>query len=181
MRSERATSSDRREVMRYDEQHSRRPTNSFFSLFFERPVRHRYFHQLNQSATNLVRRLSQSRLFLNSTRTENANYRNNYVRTNTQESTETRPQSTHLESDESDDAVTGSLVTGRSVSHPLIRATSMPLMSPEADGAAASFDPSAPPLEEMRSFLSETNIFFDRAETPPPPYIEVITEEETTT
>lgn len=57
----------------------------------------------------------------------------------------------------------------------------MPSMSAEVDGPAASFDPSAPHLEEIRSFLSETNIFFDRAETPPPPYIEIIAEGETTT
>lgn len=47
--------------------HSRRPrqsTRSFFAIFSERPMQRRYY----QNATNLVRRISQSRLFLNSSR-----------------------------------------------------------------------------------------------------------------
>lgn len=50
----------------------RRPQDTFFSLLFDRPVRRRYYRQLNQNATNLVRRLSQSRLFLNSSRSARA-------------------------------------------------------------------------------------------------------------
>lgn len=60
----------------------RPPSTSFFAIFYERPVRHRYYRQINRSATNLVRRLSQSRLFLNSSRAQNAAYRNNFTRQN---------------------------------------------------------------------------------------------------
>lgn len=172
---------EHRELVRYNAQNSRRPTNSFFSLFFERPVRHRYCRQLNRSATNLVRRLSQSRLFLNSTRAENANYRSNYVRTNTQESTENHPQSTNLESDSESEAAVANTMVSQPASVALVRSTSMPSMSPEIDGAAVSFHPSAPPSEEIRSIASETNVFFERAETPPPPYIDVIRESKTNT
>lgn len=41
------------------------PIYTFFSTLFDRPVRRRYLHSINQNATNLVRRLSQSRLFIN--------------------------------------------------------------------------------------------------------------------
>lgn len=58
----------------------RPPSTSFFAIFYERPVRHRYYRQINRSATNLVRRLSQSRLFLNSSRAQNAAYRSNFTR-----------------------------------------------------------------------------------------------------
>lgn len=58
----------------------RPPSTSFFAIFYERPVRHRYYRQINRSATNLVRRLSQSRLFLNSSRAHNAAYRSNFTR-----------------------------------------------------------------------------------------------------
>lgn len=44
--------------------------NSIFTLLFERPARRRAYRQLNRNATNLVRRLSQSRLFLNSSRAQ---------------------------------------------------------------------------------------------------------------
>lgn len=60
----------------------RPPSTSFFAIFYERPVRHRYYRQINRSATNLVRRLSQSRLFLNSSRAQNAAYRSNFTRQN---------------------------------------------------------------------------------------------------
>lgn len=146
-------------------------------------MRHRYYCQLNRSATNLVRRLSQSRLFLNSTRAENANYRNNYTRPNTQESSETQPQSIDVESDsDCDDAIPDSHVS-QSASVTLLRRASMPSMSSDNDGAPIPIHATAPPCEEMRSCASETNVFFDRAETPPPPYSEVIAENrcETTT
>lgn len=143
-------------------------------------MRHRYYRQLNRSATNLVRRLSQSRLFLNSTRTENANYRNNYERTNTQESSETQQQAIDVESDsDCDDAIADTYVS-RSASVTLLRRASMPSMSSDNDGGAISIHSSAPPCEEMRSFASETSVFFDRAETPPPPYSDVIAESGTT-
>lgn len=38
---------------------------TFFSTLFDRPARRQYLHSFNQNATNLVRRLSQSRLFIN--------------------------------------------------------------------------------------------------------------------
>lgn len=167
---------EQREIVRYDAhaQHLRRPTNSFFSLFFERPVRHRYCRQLNRSATNLVRRLSQSRLFLNSTRTENAAYRQNYVRTNTQDSTENHLASVEVElnSENGDDFDADEFVS-ESANGTLIRSTSMPSMSSERTANAYGSD--------ARSIASETNMFFERAETPPPPYIEVIAETENTT
>lgn len=164
---------EHREIVRYDAQHSRRPTNSFFSLFFERPVRHRYCRQLNRSATNLVRRLSQSRLFLNSTRTDNAAYRQNYVRTNTQDSTENPSASVEVElNSENDDVNADEFVSG-SANGTLIRSTSMPSMSSERTANAHGSD--------ARSIASETNMVFERAETPPPPYIEVIAETENTT
>lgn len=54
----------------------RRSSTSIFAILYERPVRRRYYHQFNRNATNLVRRLSQSRLFLNSSRAQNATNRN---------------------------------------------------------------------------------------------------------
>lgn len=47
---------------------ARNQSMSFFGSLFDRPIRRRYVRSLNQNATNLVRRLSQSRLFLNSSR-----------------------------------------------------------------------------------------------------------------
>lgn len=52
-----------------------RESTSFFAIFYERPVRRRYYRQINRSATNLVRRLSQSRLFLNTSRAQNGTHR----------------------------------------------------------------------------------------------------------
>lgn len=169
------------DVVRLNSQIARRPTNSFLSLFFERPLRHRYYRQLNRSATNLVRRLSQSRLFLNSTRAENANYRNNYSRTNTQDSSETQTQAIDVESNsDCDDAIADTNVS-RLASVTLLRRASMPSMSSDNNVGAISIHLSGSPYEEMRSFASETNVLFDRAETPPPPYSEVVAESGTTT
>lgn len=58
---------DRRPARCHSQQVARRPT-SFFGSLFDRPMRRRYARSINQNATNLVRRLSQSRLFLNSSR-----------------------------------------------------------------------------------------------------------------
>lgn len=44
----------------------RQPSRSFFAIFYERPMQRRYY----QNATSLVRRISQSRLFLNSSRAQ---------------------------------------------------------------------------------------------------------------
>lgn len=52
---------------------SRPPSRSFLAIFSERPLHRRYY----QEATNLVRRISQSRLFLNSSRAQ----RNEHNRT----------------------------------------------------------------------------------------------------
>lgn len=73
----------------------RPPSTSFFAIFYERPVRHRYYRQINRSATNLVRRLSQSRLFLNSSRAQNAAYRSNFTR----QSSRTNPTTTTTTAD----------------------------------------------------------------------------------
>lgn len=69
----------------------------------------------------------------------------------------------------------------RSTSVTMARSTSMPSMNPESGGAIDSHDPSAPPFDDVRSFASVTNVFFERSETPPPPYIEVISDSGTTT
>lgn len=61
-------------------QQPRSSSTSFFAIFYERPVRHRYYRQINRSATNLVRRLSQSRLILNSSRAQNAAQRSHFTR-----------------------------------------------------------------------------------------------------
>lgn len=58
---------DRRPARCESQQVARRST-SFFGSLFDRPMRRRYVRSINQNATNLVRRLSQSRLFLNSSR-----------------------------------------------------------------------------------------------------------------
>lgn len=58
---------DRRPARNQSQQVARRST-SFFGSLFDRPMRRRYARSINQNATNLVRRLSQSRLFLNSSR-----------------------------------------------------------------------------------------------------------------
>lgn len=49
----------------------RQQSFSFLDSLFGRPVRRRYLRSMNQNATNLVRRLSQSRLFLNRSNSSN--------------------------------------------------------------------------------------------------------------
>lgn len=86
-----------------------RSSTSIFAILYERPVRRRYYRQFNRNATNLVRRLSQSRLFLNSSRTQNAaanrnnhrshrdnNNNNNNNQTNTVQASESNRQNTIL-------------------------------------------------------------------------------------
>lgn len=56
-----------------DNSRRQQSSTSIFAILYERPVRRRYYRQFNRNATNLVRRLSQSRLFLNSSsRAQNA-------------------------------------------------------------------------------------------------------------
>lgn len=145
-----------RELLQYDPQQQRHePSNSFFSLFFERPARRRYYRQLNRSATNLVRRLSQSRLFVNSSRAQNANYRNGFVRTqsNVPAETDVNAPESSINYEENEENI--------SLRSTVVRSTSLPSINLENVSHA-----------ETMSVVSDIEIY-ERVETPPPAYKDI--------
>lgn len=146
------------------ERRSHSTNGSFFAIFYERPVRHRYYRQFNRSASNLVRRLSQSRLFLNSS----AANRNN-IRRNRQESLnlniEPEPESDsnqieHIDIDENINANETDFVRS-------IRASVHSL-----NMASDNENHTENRLNAIRPVASESDVFgsCERSETPPPPY-----------
>lgn len=176
--SSRAAAPNRdQELIRYDDDHRRHryPPNSIFSLLFERPARHRYYRQLNRSATNLVRRLSQSRLFLNSSRSQNAQYRNSYVgnRNNSSRTEELETDNTNIV-----DAITAhqdNLLNDRSHAHSiatLSRSASMPSVNVE-DATELRSNHADEDYEAVYSSEPEINVR-DGGETPPPAYLEIV-------
>lgn len=152
-----------RELVPANRQPLRQSANSFFAIFYERPVRRRYYRQFNRSATNLVRRLSQSRLFLNSSRAQNAAYRENYSRRNRQD-TNREPESPVIldDADESTSLQMHDDLPRDSVRH--IRGSVHSLDVACNDDSNRS--------SAARTFGSENDIFSsgDRSESPPPPY-----------
>lgn len=162
---------ERRELVRHNEMR-RRHNNSFFALLFERPARRRYYRQLNQNATNLVRRLSQSRLFLNSSRSQNANYRNSYVNTRSNsrpEPDQRQPaeivdhENLSTSEDEDFDSTTPN-------DHNLATSISLPSLNFDNNNEHL-FSPSAP---SVGICASENDLTLSRLETPPPSYTEII-------
>lgn len=156
-----------REIHHAEQRRSRQSNGSFFAIFYERPIRHRYYKQFNRSATNLVRRLSQSRLFLNSS----AINRNN-VRRNRQESsninTEPELESMHAESNQIehieflDDINTN------------VSETVFPMHSSvlSLNITTDNENQNENQLNAIRAVASESDVFesCERSDTPPPPY-----------
>lgn len=153
------------------QQNSRSSSSSFFAIFYERPVRRRYYRQFNRSATNLVRRLSQSRIFLNSSRAQNAAYRNNHPRQNNrQESTNTEPESEPMcngpnqsvfDIEQNDILLNDTMQRNRCNSVHSLNISSDNQMNASENR-----------LSNIRTFVSENDICgsCERSETPPPPY-----------
>lgn len=175
----RNTSIVRRNETVRDSSNRRQTSTSFFAIFNERPVRRRYYRQINRSATNLVRRLSQSRLFLNSTRSQNAIQRNNSSRryrreVSTRTETESEAmcdglnevislESTHDDNDDVDDARGGD----DNMEHRICVSThSLNVSNDNHENVAGNR------LSAIRTCASESDIFSsnERSETPPPPY-----------
>lgn len=166
--AERADNESRRDLSRelvpINNRHSGQST-SFFAIFYERPVRHRYYRQMNRSATNLVRRLSQSRLFVNPSRAQNAAYRNNYRR-NRQESTQTQPE-IEPESYAMLDATNDIETQDDPMPHSHESVHSLNIASDINENVTENR------LNAMRIVASENDVSRNadyRCETPPPPY-----------
>lgn len=178
--------SPRNELVPLNNQQSRPTSTSFFAIFYERPVRHRYYRQLNRSATNLVRRLSQSRLFVNSTRAQNAAYRNNYMRNRSRQDT-TNSQTTDAEIETESQAILNTNYSNQidamniinndiGIDHDNIDDDNTDEMHQLRGGSIHSLRISNEHNQNrrnaMRSVASENDIFrnCERGETPPPPY-----------
>lgn len=150
---------------------TRQSSSSFFAIFYERPVRRRYYRQFNRSATNLVRRLSQSRLFLNSSRAQNAAYRQNTARRQRTESTNANiePESNVMFDDA--DQITDVELTP----HEIISDDTVYRVHASVHSLNISNDnnqnASENRLSAIRSVASESDLYGSvRSETPPPPY-----------
>lgn len=161
------------EVVRYRGTDQRREQSSFFSLLFERPARRRYYHQLNRNATNLVRRLSQSRLFLNSSRSQNANYRNSFVNTRSTSRTEEEPGLNRQTSNAAMTPYPSVALTDESPSHIGTLSVSLPSLDHENRTGARPTDNLLASSEESDGYTSEPELFA-RAETPPPAYKDIL-------
>lgn len=169
-----------REIVEYRQpivnQRRGQQSSSFFSLFFERPARRRYYQQFNRNATNLVRRLSQSRLFLNSSRAQNANWRNSYV-SNANRSgsnnvqTPTRDDSNNSFSRQVSNVTPSPMEEYQSEIHS--SAVSLPSLVPS--NSQLDITPSAPLPDNLDDgrYASEPNLA-TRSETPPPAYTDIL-------
>lgn len=165
---------ERRDAPHANRSQSRQSSTSFFAIFYERPVRRRYYRQFNRSATNLVRRLSQSRLFLNSSRAQNAAYRQNNPRRHREEPIETITNN-ETESiamfDDTDQMPDVELTPHERASHDsLYRAhTSVHSLNISNDN---NHNAAENRLSAIRTFASESDLYGScaRSETPPPPY-----------
>lgn len=154
---------------------SRQSSTSFFAIFYERPVRRRYYRQFNRSATNLVRRLSQSRLFLNSSRAQNAAYRQNNPRRHREEPTITSNETESMAMFDDADQMTGMELT------PHERASHDSLYRIHASVHSLNIsnenhqNVTENRLSAIRTFASESDLYGScaRSETPPPPYNDV--------
>lgn len=148
------------------ERRSHSTNGSFFAIFYERPVRHRYYRQFNRSASNLVRRLSQSRLFLNSS----AANRNN-IRRNRQESlnlnTEPDPESDSMfvDSNQIDHIEIDENINANEVRSIRVSVHSLNMASDNENHTENR-------MNAIRPVASESDVFgsCERSETPPPPY-----------
>lgn len=141
----------------------------FFAIFYERPVRHRYYRQINRSATNLVRRLSQSRLFLNSSR---AQRRNRQESTNSQRQSEPESHAMLNSTNETEtvDVVQDvNVVDDDDAAYPI--RNSVQSLNVSSD---CSENVTENRLSAIRTVASENDLFRngggERCETPPPPY-----------
>lgn len=177
------------EVIRYNDDgeyrhQNRYPPNSIFALLFERPVRRRYYRQLNRSATNLVRRLSQSRLFLNSSRSQNAQYRNSYVGNNRHNND--RAEVIEVDNSNLIDAITAhqeNLINDRNnidivdnSTATLTRSASMPSINVENETDLNLIPNASDEYLEM-AYSSEPELEPNErteVETPPPAYVDIV-------
>lgn len=139
----------------------------FFAIFYERPVRHRYYRQMNRSATNLVRRLSQSRLFLNASR---AQRRNRQETTNIRTQSQSEPES-HAMLDSPNETETVDIVQDVDViddaAYPNRNSVQSLNVSSDCNETVTQNR-----LSAIRTIASENDLFRngERCETPPPPY-----------
>lgn len=149
-------------------------STSFFAIFYERPVRHRYYRQINRSASNLVRRLSQSRLFLNSSRAQNAAYRSNYTRrighetTNANVESESHPMCHDPHNNTANTELTPDEITTDDDVVLRFRASVQSLNISNDNHQNETENR----LSAIRTFASENDVCrsSERCETPPPPY-----------
>lgn len=160
----------------------RRPQDTFFSLLFDRPVRRRYYQQFNQNATNLVRRLSQSRLFVNSSRNARAaNRRSDSENAATPTEYNTSNESPRHGINRQMSAPATSIITQttpttafRNTDADELRSSSISL--PSMDLAMhQGMQPSAPMSisSDEDGYTSEPDVIH-RGETPPPAYQDIL-------
>lgn len=149
-----------------------RSRKSFLSIFYERPARHRYYRQLNRSATNLVRRLSQSRLFLNSSRAQRNAFQNRQEATYAHRQTESDTMfNDPNESDNTEQNQRGI------ISHDTVHRFSSSLHSLSID-CVEHQNANEYRLNEIRTCASESDVVenIGRSETPLPPYMKCNTD-----
>lgn len=171
--------------MNPDSQRRQRSSTSIFAILYERPVRRRYYRQFNRNASNLVRRLSQSRLFLNSSRAHRDNNNNNN-QINVVQTSESNRQNTlnQVESEndidfnrdvnemaDSDDAHEIMLSTTQTQLHnDCISVHSLNIVIRDNNDIESENQLN---LNQRTFASSETDIirqYIERIETPPPPY-----------
>lgn len=152
----------------------RQPSRSFFAIFYERPIQRRYY----QNATNLVRRISQSRLFLNSSRAQRseqhrmreANNRaeNLMVQTPTAEYNTERTTDAQLDQEEHVDNEIEELNEVELSQQPLNMSASIRSLNVgNTNRSPGRHQPSS--IRIVASAIDLTTSA-DRSETPPPPY-----------
>lgn len=162
-----------------------RSSTSIFAIFYERPVRRRYYRQFNRNATNLVRRLSQSRLFLNSSRALNRNNRSHH-----RDNQENILSTIELNQEEN--------IENESNEHEVMLSPPLPLLpSSSSSNSLSTIQNDCISVHSLniihdnrnndemenrfnrRTFTSEQNLTIaqqqlERCETPPPPYNVVV-------
>lgn len=144
-----------------------RPSTSFFAIFYERPARRRYY----QNATNLVRRLSQSRLFLNSSRAQ----RNNNSQGN--RATVTQTQSNSDENHRSFESIQQQQQQENEDENQLVEQTRNICISVHSLNVSDNDRFGAENRRNgNRTYASDLNLStqIERSETPPPPYMIVV-------
>lgn len=152
----------------------RQPSRSFFAIFYERPTQRRYY----QNATNLVRRISQSRLFLNSSRAQRneqhrmreANNRseNLMAQTTSAEYNTERARNGELNQEENVDIEIEELNEVELSQQPLSMSASIRSLNVgDINRSSSRYEPNSIRIVASAIDLSTSA---ERSETPPPPY-----------